>query len=51
VAFIAVKGFLSLYYKQSQYVRQANRIVKDFEEQSQPTASTISTWFRIKTNI
>lgn len=32
IAFIAIKGVLKIYYKQSQYHRQANRVILDYEE-------------------
>ncbi|KAL4231600.1 E3 ubiquitin-protein ligase march5 [Mactra antiquata] len=35
VAFVGIKGALKIYYKQQQYVRQANRIIQDYDT-SQP---------------
>jgi len=31
MTFVAVKGVVRIYYKQQQYVRQAQRVVKDYE--------------------
>ena len=42
IAFIAIKGVLKIYYKQSQYHRQANRVILDFEEDQTPASSTSS---------
>ncbi|XP_052221887.1 E3 ubiquitin-protein ligase MARCHF5-like [Dreissena polymorpha] len=39
-AFIAIKGVLKMYYKQVQYIRQANREVKDFVEPTPDMANT-----------
>ncbi|XP_041369060.1 E3 ubiquitin-protein ligase MARCHF5-like [Gigantopelta aegis] len=46
IAFIAIKGVLKIYYKQHQYMRQANRVILDYQEESstsqpdsQPSAS------------
>jgi len=39
---VAIKGALKIYYKQVQYIRQANRVVKDFEETEQPPPGTSS---------
>lgn len=35
IAFVAIKGVLKIYYKQQQYLRQANRIIRDYEEDAQ----------------
>ena len=43
IAFVAIKGVLKIYYKQQQYLRQANRVICDFDEPEQPGASTPST--------
>ena len=40
IAFIAIKGVLKIYYKQSQYHRQANRVILDYDEDRTPTSST-----------
>ncbi|WAR22198.1 MARH5-like protein [Mya arenaria] len=41
-AFVAIKGALKMYYKQVQYIRQANRIVKDYEEPKTSPAEVIT---------
>lgn len=33
ISFVAVKGVVRIYYKQQQYVRQAQRIVKNYGEE------------------
>ncbi|XP_046360605.1 E3 ubiquitin-protein ligase MARCHF5-like isoform X2 [Haliotis rufescens] len=40
IAFIAIKGVLKIYYKQQQYLRQANRIILDFPEETTCAAQT-----------
>lgn len=40
IAFVAIKGVLKIYYKQQQYLRQANRIIRDFEEDPQAAAGS-----------
>ena len=37
IAFIAIKGVAKLYYKQQQYVRQAKRQIRNFEESTAQT--------------
>ncbi|XP_053407856.1 E3 ubiquitin-protein ligase MARCHF5-like isoform X2 [Mercenaria mercenaria] len=37
VAFVAIKGVLKIYYKQQQYIRQANRIIQDYEPSTTDT--------------
>ncbi|KAL3865147.1 hypothetical protein ACJMK2_006768 [Sinanodonta woodiana] len=36
VAFITIKGVLKIYYKQQQFLRQANRVIHDYKEETQP---------------
>ncbi|KAK3610415.1 hypothetical protein CHS0354_016594 [Potamilus streckersoni] len=36
VAFITMKGVLKIYYKQQQFLRQANRVIHDYKEETQP---------------
>ena len=45
VAFTLIKGVLKIYYKQQQYLRQANRVILDFptEEKETPQSAT-SSW-------
>lgn len=43
IAFVAIKGVLKIYYKQQQYLRQANRVICDFDEPSQPASPPPST--------
>ena len=33
ISFVAVKGVVRIYYKQQQYVRQAQRIVKNYGDE------------------
>lgn len=33
IAFIAFKGAIKIYYKQQQYIRQAQRVIKDYQEE------------------
>lgn len=33
ISFVAVKGVVRIYYRQQQYVRQAQRIVKNYGEE------------------
>jgi len=33
MSFVAVKGVIRIYYKQQQYVRQAQRVVKDYDQE------------------
>ena len=35
IAFIAIKGVLRIYFKQQQYIRQAQRKILNFEEHQQ----------------
>ena len=37
VAFVAIKGVLKIYYKQQQYLRQADRIIQDFDSATAET--------------
>lgn len=37
IGFITIKGMLKIYYKQQQYLRQANRVIRDYEEPQPPT--------------
>ncbi|XP_048744436.1 E3 ubiquitin-protein ligase MARCHF5-like [Ostrea edulis] len=39
VAFTILKGALKIYYKQQQYLRQANRIIKDFPTEEDASSS------------
>lgn len=39
IAFIAIKGVLKIYYKQSQYHRQANRVILDYNGEPFPASS------------
>jgi len=34
IAFIAIKGVMKIYYKQQQYLRQANRVIRNYEGDS-----------------
>ena len=34
IAFVAVKGIAKLYFKQQQYLRQARRTIRNFDEQT-----------------
>nr|NP_001373967.1 E3 ubiquitin-protein ligase MARCHF5 [Aplysia californica] len=43
IAFIAIKGVLKIYYKQQQYLRQANRVIKDYEEVGESSATATPT--------
>jgi E3 ubiquitin-protein ligase MARCH5 len=38
IAFIAFKGAIKMYYKQQQYIRQAMRVIKDYEDDVFPNA-------------
>lgn len=42
IAFIAIKGVMKIYYKQQQYLRQANRVICDFKEPRETDASNLS---------
>ena len=33
ISFVVVKGVVRIYYKQQQYVRQAQRVVKDYDQE------------------
>lgn len=41
VAFVALKGVLKIYYKQQQYIRQANRIVQNYDAPTQDSSVTV----------
>lgn len=46
IVFIAIKGVLKIYYKQKQYMNQANRVVLDYPahvEQETPKQSPSGT--------
>lgn len=43
IGFITIKGMLKIYYKQQQYIRQANRVIKDYEVSPTPTPSQTQT--------
>jgi len=36
-AFVTIKGILKLYYKQQQYIRQAQRRILNYDETTTPT--------------
>jgi E3 ubiquitin-protein ligase MARCH5 len=39
VAFTILKGALKIYYKQQQYLRQANRVIKDYPTEEDRSSS------------
>ncbi|CAH1783592.1 unnamed protein product [Owenia fusiformis] len=40
IGFITIKGALKIYFKQQQYIRQAQRKILDFDEETQPSTSS-----------
>ncbi len=40
IAFVAIKGAMRIYFKQHQYMRQAQRTILDFEEPQTPQVPT-----------